>query len=177
MLAFERTLIQHLVSYRTPRPDLLQHRLKPFLGGRNKCLFFCWYRVIVYTECICFIVCVRTAFIIIHHHRHFICPIIQRYAHLHRYNFRRAGQQGPTRTLTAALKRVIKQLLGKLTYSITQVKYYKRAKTSEISLFNAVPKTFRCKINDNNNKERNKVCPYSCYRAISPSWPFSVPKT
>ena len=39
-------------------------------------------------------------------------------------DFRRAGQQGPTRTLTAALKRVIKQLLG--TDSITQVKYYKR---------------------------------------------------
>ena len=35
---------------------------------------------------------------------------------------RRAGQQGPTRTLTAALKRVIKQLLG--TNSIKQVKYY-----------------------------------------------------
>jgi len=34
----------------------------------------------------------------------FICPIIQQYAHLHRYNFRRAGQQGPTRKLTAALK-------------------------------------------------------------------------
>jgi len=28
--------------------------------------------------------------------------------HLHRYNFRRAGQQGPTRKLTAALKRAIK---------------------------------------------------------------------
>jgi len=36
---------------------------------------------------------------------------------------RRAGQQGPTRTPTAALKRLIEQLLG--TYSITQVKYYK----------------------------------------------------
>ena len=60
-----------------------------------------------------------------HHHHHFICPMIQQYAHLHRYNFRRAGQQGPTKTLTtAALKRVIKRLLG--TYSITQVKYYKR---------------------------------------------------
>ena len=43
--------------------------------------------------------------------------------------FRREGQQGPTITLTAALKRVIKQLLG--TYSITQ--------TREINLFNAVP--------------------------------------
>jgi len=50
--------------------------------------------------------------------------------------FRRAGQQGPTRTLTAALKRVIKQLL--CTYSITQVKYYK--KTRKINLFNAIPK-------------------------------------
>jgi len=53
--------------------------------------------------------------------------------------FRRAGQQGPTRTLTAALKRVIKQLLG--TYSITQVKYHKNEKSREINLFNAVPKT------------------------------------
>ena len=59
-----------------------------------------------------------------HHHHLFVCPIIQQYAHLHRYNFRRAGQQGPTRTLTAARKRLIKQLLG--IYSITQVKYYKR---------------------------------------------------
>ena len=57
-------------------------------------------------------------------YHHFICPIIQQYAHLHRYNFRRAGQQGPTRILTAALERVIKQLLG--TYFITQVKYYKQ---------------------------------------------------
>ena len=38
--------------------------------------------------------------------------------------FRRVGQQGPTRTLTAALKRVIKQLLG--TRSRTQVNYYKQ---------------------------------------------------
>jgi len=53
---------------------------------------------------------------------------MQQYAHLHRYNFRRAGQQGPTRTLTltAVLKRVIKQLLGWPTYSTTQVKYYKQ---------------------------------------------------
>jgi len=40
--------------------------------------------------------------------------------------FRRAGQQGPTRTLTAALKRLIKQLLG--TYSITRVKYCKQTR-------------------------------------------------
>ena len=57
-------------------------------------------------------------------HHHFICPIIRQYAHLLQYNFGRAGQQDPTRTLTAALKRELKQLLG--TYSITQVKYYKR---------------------------------------------------
>ena len=32
-------------------------------------------------------------------HHHFTCPIMQQYAHLHRYNFKRAGQQGPTRTV------------------------------------------------------------------------------
>ena len=52
--------------------------------------------------------------------------------------FTRAGQQGPTRTLTAALKRVIKQLLDSLhiishKYNITN------DKTGEINLFNAVP--------------------------------------
>ena len=41
---------------------------------------------------------------------------------------RRAGQQGPTRTLAAALKRVIKLLLG--TRSTTQVKYYKQENQS-----------------------------------------------
>jgi len=70
-----------------------------------------------------------------HHHHQFICPIIQQNAHLHRYNFRRAGQQGPTRTLTAALRRVIKQLLG--TYSITQVKYYKPEKLKK-SIFSTL---------------------------------------
>ena len=53
---------------------------------------------------------------------------------------RRAGQQGPTRTLTAALKRLIKQLLG--TYSITQVKLLQtNKKTRRINLFNTTPKT------------------------------------
>jgi len=47
-----------------------------------------------------------------HRHRHFICPIIHQYAHLHEYNSRRAGQQGPIRTLTAALKRSIKTVTG-----------------------------------------------------------------
>jgi len=55
---------------------------------------------------------------------------------------RRAGQQGPTRTLTAALKRVIKQLLG--TYSITQVKYNKQIRQLEkTSLLKSIPKTLR----------------------------------
>ena len=49
-----------------------------------------------------------------------------------------AGQQGPTRTLTATPKRSIKQLLG--TYSITQVKYYKREKLEKSIFFNAIPK-------------------------------------
>ena len=53
---------------------------------------------------------------------------------------RRAKQQGPTRTLAAALKRVLKQLLG--TYSTTQVKQTNK-KTRKINLFNAVPKTFK----------------------------------
>jgi len=52
----------------------------------------------------------------------------------------RAGQQGPTRTLTAALKRIIKQLLG--TYSITQVNITNE-KTGEINLLHSVPKTFK----------------------------------
>jgi len=39
-----------------------------------------------------------------HHHHHFICPIIQQYVHLQEYDSRRAGQQGPIRILTAALK-------------------------------------------------------------------------
>ena len=38
-----------------------------------------------------------------HHHHHFICPIIQQYVHLHEYDFRRAGQQGPIGTLTDAV--------------------------------------------------------------------------
>jgi len=45
----------------------------------------------------------------------------------------RAGQQGPTRTLTAALKHSIKKLLG--TYSTTQVKYYKQRRKLEKSIF------------------------------------------
>jgi len=52
-----------------------------------------------------------------HHHHHFICPIIQQYAHFREYDSRRAGQQSPIRTLTAALKTFNKkQSLG--VYSI-----------------------------------------------------------
>ena len=42
-----------------------------------------------------------------HHHHHFICPIIQQYAHLHQYNLEERDSKGPTRTLTAALKRSV----------------------------------------------------------------------
>ena len=51
-----------------------------------------------------------------HHHHHYICPIIQQYAHLREYDSRRAGQQGPIRTLTAALKRPIKTVTGCIVY-------------------------------------------------------------
>ena len=51
----------------------------------------------------------------IHHHHHFICPIIQQYAHLREYDSRRAGQQGPTRTLTAAPKTFNKNILHEVT--------------------------------------------------------------
>ena len=74
-----------------------------------------------------------------HHHHHFICPIIQQYAHFREYDSRRAGQQGPIRTLTAALKTFNKkQSLG--AYSITQIKILKTRKTRQIYLFNAIPK-------------------------------------
>ena len=42
------------------------------------------------------------------HHHHFICPIIQQYAHLRKYDSSTAGQRGPMKTVTAALKRSIK---------------------------------------------------------------------
>jgi len=61
--------------------------------------------------------------------RHFFVCLIIRACTSTSIHFRRAGQQGPTRTLTAALKRVIKQLLG--TYSIEQVKYYKQTRKLE----------------------------------------------
>ena len=51
-----------------------------------------------------------------HRHHHFICPIIQQYAHLREYDSRRAGQQGPIRTLAAALKRSIKTVTGCVFY-------------------------------------------------------------
>jgi len=51
-----------------------------------------------------------------HHHFHFVCPIIQQYAHLHEYDSRRAGQQGPIRTQTAALKHSIKTVTGCIFY-------------------------------------------------------------
>jgi len=56
--------------------------------------------------------------------------------------FRRAGQQGQTRTLTAALKRLIKQLLG--TYFTTRAKHYKQTRKLEKSIFSMLfLKTFK----------------------------------
>jgi len=49
----------------------------------------------------CFVLAVLS-----NHHHHLFCPIIQQYAHLREYDSRRAGQQGPIRTLTAALKTI-----------------------------------------------------------------------
>ena len=54
---------------------------------------------------------------------------------------RTAGPQGPTTTLTAALKRLIKQLLG--TYFTIQVKYYKRKKTKKSIFSMLFLKTFK----------------------------------
>ena len=51
-----------------------------------------------------------------HHHHHFILSIIQQYVHLRKYDSRRAGQQGPIKTLTAALKRSIKTVTGCIYY-------------------------------------------------------------
>ena len=72
-------------------------------------------------------------------HHHFICPIIQQYAHFREYDSRRAREQGPIRTLTAALKTFNKkQSLG--AYSMTQIKILQTRKTRQINLFNAIPK-------------------------------------
>ena len=69
-----------------------------------------------------------------HHHHHFNCPIIQQYAHLHEYDSRRAGQQGPIRTLTATSKRSIKTVTDGCIFYHTNKKYYKREKL-EKSIF------------------------------------------
>jgi len=71
----------------------------------------------------------------------FICPIIQQYAHLHRYNVGRAGQQGPTRTLTAALKRVIKQFWGTYSYHTSKILQTRKLEKSVFSML--FPKTFK----------------------------------
>jgi len=73
-----------------------------------------------------------------HHHHYFICPIIQQYAHLREYDSRRAGQQGPIRTLTAALKRSIKTVTGCIFYHTNE--NITNEKTRQINLFNAIPK-------------------------------------
>ena len=42
--------------------------------------------------------------------------MMKQYVHLHEYDFRRAGQRGPIRTLTAALKRSTKTVTGYIFY-------------------------------------------------------------
>jgi len=76
------------------------------------------------------------------HHHHFICPIMQQYAHLREYDSRRAGQQGPIRTLTAALKRSIKTVTGCIFYH-TSKKYYKREKLDKTIFSMLFLKTFK----------------------------------
>jgi len=56
------------------------------------------------------------ALIVLLKHHHFMCPIIQQYAHLREYDSRRAGQQGPIRTLSATLKRSTKTVTGYIFY-------------------------------------------------------------
>jgi len=68
-----------------------------------------------------------------HHHHLFIFSIIQQYAHLRWYNFRRAGQQGPTRTLAAALKRVIK-LTGYIFYHTNKILQRRKLEKSIFSM-------------------------------------------
>ena len=68
------------------------------------------------------------------YHHHFICPIIQQYAHLHEYDSRRAGQQGPTRTLTAALKRVIKTVTGYIFYHTGKILQMRKLENSIFSM-------------------------------------------
>ena len=51
---------------------------------------------VVYSNALVFtIAAVVTSSATVVHHHHFICPIIQQCAHLHEYNSRKAGQQGP----------------------------------------------------------------------------------
>jgi len=68
-----------------------------------------------------------------HHHHHFICPIIQQYAHLHRYNFRRAGQQGPTRTLIAVHNTCNKTVAGHIFYHTSKILQTRKLQKSVFS--------------------------------------------
>ena len=72
-----------------------------------------------------------------HHHHHFIRPIIRQYADLH-IHLHLAGQQGLTRTVTAALKSFHN------TVTVTQVKYCKKTRKLEESIFSMLfLKTFK----------------------------------
>jgi len=54
-------------------------------------------------------------------------------------HFRRAGQQGPTRTLTAALKTFNKALNGYIFYETNKI-LQSNKKTRKINFFNAISK-------------------------------------
>ena len=56
--------------------------------------------------------------------------------------FRRAGQRGPTRTLTAASKTCNKTVTGYIFYHTSKILQTNK-KTRKINLFNAVPNTFK----------------------------------
>ena len=70
-----------------------------------------------------------------HHHHHFICPMIQQYAHLHRYNFRRAGQQGPTKnTNNSCPKTCNKTATGYIFYHTSKILQTKKLEKSIFSM-------------------------------------------
>ena len=70
---------------------------------------------------------------------------IQRYAHPHRFNFRRAGQQGPTRTLTAAdcHKTCYKTVTGHIFYHASKILQTRKLEKSIVSMLFHTKLTFR----------------------------------
>jgi len=68
------------------------------------------------------------------HHHHFICPIVQQYAHLRQYSWEEQDSRSDKNT-NSCPKRLIQQLLGRPT---TQVKYYKQTRKLEKSIFSVL---------------------------------------